>query len=150
MAKKKAVKPKENAQPEDVFFADGKDRTLASIGKLEKLINMGIQNPYGTLNKEIFADKIDNMLTGELQDLAKRVGVIPQNRRDKLIEQLNKNFNEFVSKHSVGFASQRRGGMDPSHKNYAEAMKRLLIERNNQYVKVRVLHECLIFKATLN
>jgi Rps23 Pro-64 3,4-dihydroxylase Tpa1-like proline 4-hydroxylase len=106
-----------------VFFADGKDRTLASIGKLEKLINMGIQNPYGTLNKEIFADKIDNMLTGELQDLAKRVGVIPQNRRDKLIEQLNKNFNEFVSKHSVGFASQRRGGMDPSHKNYAEAMK---------------------------
>jgi len=109
MAKKQPSKKR--AKIEELDEANGKvEDPLASIRALEKLLDMGGNNPYKTLNKQIFLERLERMNLDEARQLATRVGVVPVNRREELNNRLIDNFDDYIRRHQLlvgGFASKK-------------------------------------------
>ena len=82
-------------------FTDGKKREERTISKfeLDELLGLGSVNPYGTLNEESFASKLDTMGIDDMRALAMRVGLTPINRPEELSKRLLNEFRSFISNH---------------------------------------------------
>ena len=134
LAKEKELKESDASQEldtstlEEFEFTDGKNRddeTIEELKALESLFGIKESNPYGTMNRQIFAERVGEMTTTDLQNLAMRVGVPPSRNGHELKRLLKNSFDSFVKKHDFGIASAHRPVIDENSPNYEEA-KRLL------------------------
>lgn len=107
---------------------DGKSRdydAIQEIKELEALFGIKESNPYGTMNKQIFAEKISDMTNTDLQSLAMRVGVPPSRNSAELRRMLKNSFDSFVKRHDAGVASSARPVIDPNSPFYESTVKLL-------------------------
>jgi len=77
----------------------GKNYELEDVRSLEKLLDMGSNNPYGTIDKNIFREKVEAMTLDQMGSLAVRVGVQPSNRQSVLKTRLIDAFDDFQRRH---------------------------------------------------
>ena len=108
--KKKSVKKmtvskgveKKNLDEFDV--TDGKERGKDDIKEekeLDGLLGGPQLNPYGTLSKDVFEERLNSSSASELKDLAARVGV-PRERNSTLLKKsLLQSFESYASKQSA-------------------------------------------------
>lgn len=111
---------------EEFEVTDGKvrtDKVLDELRELESLFGIKESNPYGTMNRQIFAEKIADMTITDMQNLAMRVGVPPSRNGGELKRLLKNSFDSFVKRHDYGVSSPSRPVIDPSSPNYDSAVK---------------------------
>lgn len=111
---------------EEFEVTDGKDRDSKEIQKmkdLEEILGIRQMNPYGTLNREIFDEKLDDMTHTDLQNLAMQIGYPPTRDRHALKKGIRKSFDSFLKSHSVGAVFQAQPIFDENSPNYKEAVK---------------------------
>lgn len=111
---------------EEFEVSDGKDRRQAEIEELkslEELFGIKESNPYGTMNRQIFAEKISDMTTTDLQNLAMRVGVPPSRNGGELKRLLKNSFDSFVKRHDTGVSGSSKPVINPNSPNYESAVK---------------------------
>lgn len=111
---------------EEFEITDGKDRSTEDIQKLKDLEDiLGVRqvNAYGTFDREIFKERLLDMGTSELQNLAMQVGFPPTRDRSALRKGLERSFDTFLKSHSVGAVYQPKPVFDQNSPNYKEAMK---------------------------
>ncbi|MAP80621.1 MAG: hypothetical protein CL526_05985 [Aequorivita sp.] len=117
-------------EKQDEFdFSDGKDRETKqpkerSQSELEQLLDMGKMNPYQTLSKATFIERLDEMDLDEKHQLAIRVGVTPVKNNTQLTERLIDNFDDFISKSRM-IQGTPSNDIDPSSEEYKK-IKHLL------------------------
>ena len=79
-----------------ISYADGKeDEAIQKARDLEKLVNIGEVNPYGTTITGVFEEKVGDMTLVEMQELAVTVGVFPSGTRTSLKNKLLKAFRDY-------------------------------------------------------
>jgi len=126
-------KKKNIAEEKTISVTDGKlrasnfEKSVEEVRRLEKLIGMSRMNPYGTQDRRIFAEKLQEMTLAEKKDLAMRVGIIPENREKLLDQRLNSEFDSFVKGAGVNIPGPAKPVVDKDHPKYSE-IKRLLSE----------------------
>ena len=111
---------------EEFEITDGKDRdseTIKNLKDLEALFGIKDSNPYGTMNRQIFAESIAEMTTTDLQNLAMRVRVPPSRNGTELKRLLKNSFDSFVKKHDMGVASAHKPIIDPSSPEYENTVR---------------------------
>ena len=117
---------KESLEEFDVTDGKSRDAKAESIKKtreLEDLLGIKQCNPYQTLSKDVFADRLANASVAELTDLATRVGVTPAKHAKLLRKDLQKSFDIFVTQHNVTVAGHAEPILDPSSPDYDSAVK---------------------------
>jgi hypothetical protein len=126
MAKKsKKQKPKDKL--EDLNYANGKKETsdLDKIKELESLLHMSGNNPYKTVNKEIFLERLTRMDLDEKRQLAIRVGVVPVNRSAEMDKRLIDNFEDYIRRHQLLVGGFSKADVAPDSGAY-DSIKHLL------------------------
>lgn len=111
---------------EEFEITDGKDRSKEETQKLkdlEEILGVRQANAYGTLDREIFRERLLEMGTSELQSLAMQVGFPPTRDRSALRKGLEKSFDNYLKSHSVGAVFQPQPVFDKNSPNYEEAKK---------------------------
>lgn len=111
-------------------FTDGKNRDTENDPKydLEELLQLKKANPYGTLKKEVFEEKVQGMSLGEMRELAIRVGVTPTNRQNELRKRLVNNFDSYSAQHSTLTVNRPRKDIDPTSEAYKKLKEEGLLE----------------------
>lgn len=111
---------------EEFEVTDGKSRDeeeFQKIKDLEEILGIRQANPYGTLNREIFEEKLGDMTMTDMQSLAMQVGFPPTRDRHSLKRGLTKSFDSYLKQHSVGAVFQPRPVFDENSPNYKDAVK---------------------------
>lgn len=106
---------------EEYEVTDGKDRDTTEIQKLkdlEEVLGIRRMNPYGTINREIFDEKLDDMTVTDMQSLAMEIGFPPTRDRMALKRGLRKSFDSFLKQHSVGAVFQPQPIFDENSPNW--------------------------------
>ena len=139
MSKKKAAK-KKNAQEmqiskgvekkhlEEFDVTDGKDRSekekeIERVKELDELLGMPQMNPYGTMHRDVFKQRVDASSAADLTDLAARVGLPRERNTNLLRKSLMKSFDFYVQKHNVTVQGEAKPIIDPSSPDYESAVK---------------------------
>ena len=139
MSKKKAAK-KKNAQEmqiskgvekkhlEEFDVTDGKDRSekekeIERVKELEELLGMPQMNPYGTMHRDVFKQRVYASSAADLTDLAARVGLPRERNTNLLRKSLMKSFDFYVQKHNVTVQGEAKPIIDPSSPDYESAVK---------------------------
>tara|TARA_Y100000401_G_scaffold40129_1_gene30487 strand:+ start:346 stop:768 length:423 start_codon:yes stop_codon:yes gene_type:complete len=134
MSKKKPVKKMniskgvEKKHLEELDVTDGKDRSskeeqIEKVKELEELLGMPQMNPYGTLHRDLFKQRVDASSASELTDLAARVGIPRERNMNLLRKSLMKSFDFYVQKHNVTVQGSARPILDPSSPDYDSTVK---------------------------
>lgn len=111
---------------EEFEVTDGKSRDEEEFQKmkdLEDILGIKQANPYGTLNREIFEEKLSDMTMTDMQSLAMQVGYPPTRDRHALKKGLAKSFDSYLKQHSVGAVFQAKPVFDQNSPNYKDAVK---------------------------
>jgi hypothetical protein len=111
---------------EEYEVTDGKDRDSDEIQKmkdLEEVLGIRQMNPYGTLDRDIFDEKLADMTVTDMQSLAMQIGFPPTRDRMALKRGLRKNFDAFLKSHSVGAVFQAQPIFDQNSPNYKETVR---------------------------
>jgi hypothetical protein len=117
---------KESLEEFDVTDGKSRDTKADAIKKtreLEELLGIKQCNPYETLSKDVFEDRLANASVAELTDLAKRVGVTPAKHISVLRKDLQKSFDIFVTQHNVTVAGHAEPIIKPNSPEYDSAVK---------------------------
>ena len=134
MSKKKSPKKMsvskgvEKKHLEEFEVTDGKERdkkqeALEEVKELEELLGMPQMNPYGTLNRDIFRQKLESSSASELTDLAARVGVPRERNMNLLRKSLLQSFDFYAQKHNVTVQGNAKPIIDPSSPDYEKTVK---------------------------
>ena len=91
--------------------------------ELEDLLGIREMNPYRTLNKDIFASKLEDMSLGDMTSLALHVGVTPQQNSKQLKKGLLQSFELYARKHNVNVPSAAKPIIDQNSPNYKKTVK---------------------------
>lgn len=111
---------------EEYEVTDGKDRDSEEIQKLkdlEEVLGIRQMNPYGTLDRGIFEEKLNEMTSTDMQNLAMQIGAPPTRDRLSLRKSLRKSFDSFLKSHSVGAVFQPQPIFDQNSPNYKETVR---------------------------
>ncbi len=113
---------------EEFDVTDGKDRSkkeeqIEKVKELEELLGMPQMNPYGTLHRDIFKQRVDASSASELTDLAARVGVPRERNMNLLRKSLMKSFDFYVQKHNVTVQGSAKPILDPSSPDYESTVR---------------------------
>lgn len=111
---------------EEFEVTDGKNRDSEEIAKLrnlEEVLGIRAMNPYGTLDRDIFEEKLGDMTQTDMQNLAMNIGFPPTRDRHALKRGLRKSFDAFLKTHSVGAVFQAQPIFDQNSPNYKDAVK---------------------------
>ena len=113
---------------EEFDVTDGKERdkkqeALEEVKELEELLGMPQMNPYGTLNRDIFRQKLESSSASELTDLAARVGVPRERNMNLLRKSLLQSFDFYAQKHNVTVQGNAKPIIDPSSPDYEKTVK---------------------------
>lgn len=117
---KKSAAKKQPKKFSEMEQTNGKNYELEDVRNLEKLLDMGSNNPYGTLDKSLFREKVEVMTLDQMGMLAGRVGVALSNRQSVLRTRLIDAFEDFQRRHRSLLGGIK---VDPMNKNsdaYAE------------------------------
>tara|TARA_R100001163_G_scaffold9761_1_gene9352 strand:+ start:593 stop:1015 length:423 start_codon:yes stop_codon:yes gene_type:complete len=134
MSKKKSPKKmtvskgveKKNLEEFDVTDGkerDKKEKALEEVKELEELLGMPQMNPYGTLNRDIFRQRLESSSASELTDLAARVGVPRERNMNLLRKSLLQSFDFYAQKHNVTVQGNAKPIIDPSSPDYEKTVK---------------------------
>ena len=134
MSKKKCPKKMsvskdvEKKHLEEFDVTDGKERdkkqeALEEVKELEELLGMPQMNPYGTLNRDIFRQKLESSSASELTDLAARVGIPRERNMNLLRKSLLQSFDFYAQKHNVTVQGNAKPIIDPSSPDYEKTVK---------------------------
>jgi len=139
MSKKKSAKKKsledlpvskgiEKKHLEEFDVTDGKDRNkkeeqIEKVKELEELLGMPQMNPYGTLHRDLFKQRVEASSASELTDLAARVGVPRERNMNLLRKSLIKSFDFYVQKHNVTVQGSAKPILDPSSPDYESTVR---------------------------
>lgn len=134
MSKKKSPKKMsvskgvEKKHLEEFDVTDGKERdkkqeALEEVKELEELLGMPQMNPYGTLNRDIFRQKLESSSASELTDLAARVGIPRERNMNLLRKSLLQSFDFYAQKHNVTVQGNAKPIIDPSSPDYEKTVK---------------------------
>ncbi len=134
MSKKKSSKkgstPKgvEKKHLEEFEITDGKERDkkqeeIEKVKELEELLGMPQMNPYGTLNRNIFGQRLEGCSASELTDLAARVGIPRERNMNLLRKSLLQSFDIYAQKHNVTVQGTAKPIIDPSSPDYEKTVK---------------------------
>lgn len=106
---------------EELFYSDGKNYEKESTETLASLLNSNTNNPFKTLDKENFKEKLSRMRLEEKGNLACQVGVRPTSRQEELDRNLLSAFDRFKKSYTVGLGgSEGNGNITPADKEYAD------------------------------
>ena len=113
---------------EEFDVTDGKDRSekqkrIDEVKELEDLLGMPRMNPYGTLHRDVFRQRVDASSVSELTDLAARLGVPRERNVNLLKKSLMKSFDFYVQKHNVTVQGTAKPVIDPSSPDYESTVK---------------------------
>ena len=120
------IMDKESLEEFDVTVGkarDAKSKAVKETRELEELLGIPQCNPYQTLSREVFAERLEHASVSELTDLAVRVGVTPAKHINLLRKDLQKSFDIFVKEHDVSIIGQAKPVIDPSSPDYDSAVK---------------------------
>jgi len=134
MSKKKSPKKMsvskgvEKKHLEEFDVTDGKERdkkqeALEEVKELEELLGMPQMNPYGTLNRDIFRQRLESSSASDLTDLAARVGVPRERNMNLLRKSLLQSFDFYAQKHNVTVQGNAKPIIDPSSPDYEKTVK---------------------------
>jgi DNA-binding LacI/PurR family transcriptional regulator len=98
-----------------------------NLRDLEELLGVKTMNPYGTLNQEIFAEKLESMTLTDLQNLSIKIGIPPTRNSIELKKNLKRSLEIYIRQHNIGSSVSGRPIIDPSSPNY-ESVVRLFKE----------------------
>lgn len=124
----KASKGIEKKHLEEFDITDGKHRSskeeqIELVKELEDLLGMPQMNPYGTLHRDIFRQRLDSCNASELTDLAARVGIPRERNMNLLRKSLMKSFDFYVQKHNVTVQGSSKPILDPSSPDYESTVR---------------------------
>jgi hypothetical protein len=133
-AKKKSVKDLpvskgiERKHLEEFDVTDGKDRNkkeeeIEKVKELEELLGMPQMNPYGTLHRDVFKQRLEASSASDLTDLAARVGIPRERNMNLLRKSLIQSFDYYVQKHNVTVQGSAKPILDPSSPDYDSTVK---------------------------
>jgi hypothetical protein len=113
---------------EEFDVTDGKDRNkkeeqIEKVKELEELLGMPQMNPYGTLHRDIFKQRVEASSASELTDLAARIGVPRERNMNLLRKSLLKSFDFYVQKHNVTVQGSAKPILDPSSPDYESTVR---------------------------
>jgi len=130
--KKKAVssKPAKKSTPKksavkkvkDLKVADGRT-DLEKVKDLEELLSVKQVNPFGTTNKEVLEEKMQEMTLTDLQTFAIKIGILPSGSKLSLRNKLLRAFKSHAGAgagYNTGF---NKPLVDPKSKAAAEILK---------------------------
>ena len=126
-SKKKAVsrKPAKKStakKVKDLKIADGRT-DLEKVKDLEELLSVKQVNPFGTTNKEVLQDKMDEMTLTDLQTFAIKVGILPSGSKLSLKNKLLRAFKSHAGAGTGFNTGFNKPLVDPNSKNAAEILK---------------------------
>jgi hypothetical protein len=126
--KMKASKGIEKKHLEEFDVTDGKHRSskeeqIEHVKELEDLLGMPQMNPYGTLHRDVFRQRLDSCNASELTDLAARVGIPRERNMNLLRKSLVKSFDFYVQKHNVTVQGSSKPILDPSSPDYESTVR---------------------------
>jgi len=100
-----------------------RQKDLDDVKELEELLGMPQMNPYGTLNRDIFRQKLESLSAADLTDLAIKVGVPRERNMNLLRKSLLKSFDFYAQKHNVTVQGNAKPIIDPSSPDYEKTVK---------------------------
>lgn len=115
---------------EEFHVTDGKSRDKEEIKKiqeLEELVGIAQSNPFETLDRDVFASKLNDMTRTDLQNMCIKAGVMPRDSSLGMQQALAKEFDRFCQRHGATMPSQPQLTIDPSSPHYKEVVKLLEI-----------------------
>ena len=95
----------------------------ANIKELEDMLGMPQMNPYGTLHRDVFKQRLGDCNASELTDLAARVGIPRERNMNLLRKSLMKSFDFYVQKHNVTVQGSSKPILDPSSPDYESTVR---------------------------
>lgn len=101
----------------------GETSDVQKVRRLEELLNVKGQNPFGTEDPELFEQKLDEMTIADLQRLCYDVGLRPMTNRIDLKKQLSAEFTRNHRSLKNGFASAPIPKVDEKDPSYGRLMK---------------------------
>ena len=120
------IMDKESLEEFDVTDGKARDVKAEAVKKtreLEELLGIPQCNPYQTLSREVFAERLEHASVAELTDLAVRGGVTPAKHANLIRRDLQKSFDIFVKQHDVSIVGEAKPVIDPSSPDYDSAVK---------------------------
>lgn len=107
----------------DGKYRDNKEEQIAQAKELESLLGIHEMNPYRTLNKDIFAERLESMAVSEMTSLAMEVGVPPSQNTTQLRKLLMQSFELYARKHNVNVPSPAQPIIDENSPNYKKTVR---------------------------
>ena len=80
-------------------------------------------NPYGTLHRDVFKQRLEASSASDLTDLAARVGIPRERNMNLLRKSLIQSFDYYVQKHNVTVQGSAKPILDPSSPDYDSTVK---------------------------
>jgi hypothetical protein len=118
----KSVKKSTKKKATDLKVIDGRT-DLEKVKDLEELLSVKQVNPFGTTNKEVLEEKMNEMTLTDLQTFAIKVGILPSGSKLSLKNKLLRAFKSHAGAgagYNTGF---NRPLVDPKSKAAAEILK---------------------------
>ena len=121
-AKKSTAKKSPAKKVKDLKIADGRT-DLEKVKDLEELLSVKQVNPFGTTNKEVLQEKMDEMTLTDLQTFAIKVGILPSGSKLSLKNKLLRAFKSHAGAGTGFNTGFNKPLVDPNSKNAAEILK---------------------------
>ena len=99
------------------------DLIKEEVKELEELLGMPQMNPYGTLHRDVFKQRLEASSASDLTDLAARVGIPRERNMNLLRKSLIQSFDYYVQKHNVTVQGSAKPILDPSSPDYDSTVK---------------------------
>ena len=106
---------------EELKVADGKAE-IDKIKDLEDLLSVKQTNPFGTTNKEVLEEKMNEMTLTDLQTFAVKIGILPSGNKLSLKNKILRSFKS----HAGAGAGYNIGYTQPLVNPNSEAAKNIL------------------------
>ena len=121
-AKKRAAPKKKQSVIDSMQVADGKS-DIEKIKDLEELLGVQQTNPFGTTNKAVLEERMNEMTLTDLQAFAVRIGILPSGNKLSLKNKITK---EFLSHAGAGAGyniGYQKPLVDPNSEAAAEILR---------------------------
>jgi len=86
------------------------------IKKIEALLDIKKTNPFGTEDESEFKDQMESMTTSDLQNLCRKLSLVPRTNREKIKEQLLNQFRSVSRSSRLAFVQSSSSTNIPSDK----------------------------------
>lgn len=118
--KTKATKKKDKV--ENLQVADGKN-DIEKIKDLEDLLGVKQTNPFGTTNKEVLEERMNEMTLTDLQTFAIKIGILPSGNKLSLKNKILRSFKSHAGAGAGYNIGYNQPLVDPSSKAAEEILR---------------------------